>query len=84
MVAVSYLSYVTNAVASKYILGRSDIVSAIAVFTTGVLGNAHVYSRTYGALRSHSWLLVCSSAYLKYQEVCRITASPGSKLNKRW
>ncbi|KAJ7068409.1 DUF1212-domain-containing protein [Mycena amicta] len=46
MVVISCCSYTTNKIANHYIFNRSDIVSAIGAFTTGVMGN--VYSRKMG------------------------------------
>ncbi|KAF7301794.1 ThrE domain-containing protein [Mycena indigotica] len=46
MVVISCCSYATNKIANHYIFNRSDIVSAIGAFTTGVMGN--VYSRRMG------------------------------------
>ncbi|QRW20291.1 pheromone-regulated membrane protein [Rhizoctonia solani] len=41
MVFISCCSYAANKAANRYIFNRSDIVSAIGAFVTGILGNAY-------------------------------------------
>ncbi|CCM04151.1 uncharacterized protein FIBRA_06313 [Fibroporia radiculosa] len=45
MVLIASVGYVTNKVANHFILGHSDIVSAIGAFSIGILGN--IYSRRF-------------------------------------
>ncbi|CAE6435638.1 unnamed protein product, partial [Rhizoctonia solani] len=41
MVFISCCSYAANKAANRYIFNRSDVVSAIGAFVTGILGNAY-------------------------------------------
>ncbi|KAB5590698.1 Pheromone-regulated membrane protein [Ceratobasidium theobromae] len=41
MVIISCCSYAANKAANRYIFNRSDVVSAIGAFVTGILGNAY-------------------------------------------
>ncbi|KAG9097922.1 hypothetical protein FRC06_007011, partial [Ceratobasidium sp. 370] len=41
MVAISCASYAANKAANQFIFKRSDVVSAIGAFVTGILGNAY-------------------------------------------
>ncbi|KAF7968626.1 hypothetical protein HWV62_29791 [Athelia sp. TMB] len=46
MVVISSASFAANKLATKYVLDRTDIVSAVGAFAAGVMGN--LYSRKFG------------------------------------
>ena len=46
MVVISSASFAANKLATKYVLDRTDIVSAVGAFVAGVMGN--LYSRKFG------------------------------------